>query len=68
MGGIHEGREDGVRSRAVRPPVLVGEGQPEEEGSLFDVAEALPVLSPLSLDTVLTVEDLRRLLKIVAYS
>lgn len=30
--------------------------------------EPSPALAPLSLDTILTMEDLRRLLKIVVYS
>ncbi|MBF0341714.1 MAG: hypothetical protein HQL95_12250 [Magnetococcales bacterium] len=39
---------------------------PLSEGQ--EETSAISGLSPLTLDTVLTVEDLRRLMKIVAYS
>ncbi|MBF0629149.1 MAG: hypothetical protein HQL91_13105 [Magnetococcales bacterium] len=49
------------------PPRVVG-----NDGSLRPSAStdspSPPPLSPLNLNTVLTVEDLRRLMKIVAYS
>ncbi|MBF0212021.1 MAG: hypothetical protein HQM00_00510 [Magnetococcales bacterium] len=72
MEGVHESWKDLPRSRTGVP-----QGSPEsdeEQASDSPFAEEMtpsgrmPKLSPLSLDTVLTVEDLRRLLKIVVYS
>lgn len=72
MSGVREHWEDRLVAGRPLPPVI-GEGEPDEALScpLADEEERVPpevVLAPLSLDTVLTPEDLRRLLKIVSHT
>ncbi|MBF0164402.1 MAG: hypothetical protein HQL97_04165 [Magnetococcales bacterium] len=72
MSGAREHWEGGLEPGRPLPPVI-GEGDPDEALSCpLDGEEAnVPpevVLAPLSLDTVLTPEDLRRLLKIVSHT
>ncbi|MBF0272626.1 MAG: hypothetical protein HQL98_11255 [Magnetococcales bacterium] len=76
MEGVHERWEEFPRVRTVMPQGSGSDGTMAGCGCGFGSGAGVedepisprPPLSPLNLDTVLTVEDLRRLLKIVAYS
>lgn len=72
MEGVHERWQESARSRTVVPQGSeVGEASGGGSAYLDAGDESVgprPPLSPLGLDTVLTVEDLRRLLKLVVYS
>ncbi|MEO5346750.1 MAG: hypothetical protein H7834_10290 [Magnetococcus sp. YQC-9] len=79
MSGTRESWEEQGSSGMWIPPV-VRQGEPDGDGLACPLTsgggavfgeESVPaevVLAPLAFDTVLTPEDLRRLLKIVAYS
>ncbi|MBF0191592.1 MAG: hypothetical protein HQL99_10715 [Magnetococcales bacterium] len=76
MEGVHERWEEFPQVRTVMPQgsgsggTMAGCGCDFGNGGCVEDEPDCPrpPLSPLNLDTVLTVEDLRRLLKIVAYS